>query len=104
MAGQSTPRSNPENAADQTRDDISALRDDLASLRGDIASLFDHAGDYAGAKSREGLERGRQAVSDASRQVEQGRGAAEDTIRRHPFTAVGAALGVGLLIATLSRR
>mgnify|MGYP006280804541 CR=1 FL=1 len=104
MADQAATRSRRDNAADQTSADITALRDDLASLREDVGKLFSHAGDYAGARSREGLERGREVADEARRHLDEGRGAAEDTIRRHPFAAVGVALGAGLLIATLSRR
>jgi ElaB/YqjD/DUF883 family membrane-anchored ribosome-binding protein len=75
------------------RDDIQTIANHLSSLRGDIDKVTASV-KRAGAHQ---AEHARDAASDVLTSVEK-------TVQRDPVTAVGIALGVGLLLGIILRR
>ena len=69
---------------------IAALRDELRKL---VSSLPDDV--------TEGLEKAGERISRTSREA---RATATETVTGHPLTAVGVAVGVGLLVGMMARR
>ena len=89
---------------EKVRDDLDSLRSDLKALRDDFLALKDHGMEGA----RAAAKRTGRYVSDAAHRVsEYGRDArdqVEGQIVDRPFTSVGVALGVGLLMGALIGR
>lgn len=62
-----------------------------------VKEAYDQYVDPALHTMEEGIRRARRAVADGRRTVETCTNEAEHQIRRHPFSAVAAGLGVGML-------
>ncbi len=88
--------------------DVSALQDDMDAIRSDIAALMKDAGSLADAKAREGLTKGKKFAEDATKEAsataKDAKSALESKIRKHPFAAVGAAVGAGVLLSLIGRK
>jgi ElaB/YqjD/DUF883 family membrane-anchored ribosome-binding protein len=91
-------------AAANVDSDLDELRGDLNALRSDLAKLLSDTGTLASAKSKQGLDRGRELTENARKEIDTARHSLEDKVRENPLTAVGIALGAGALISFLSAR
>lgn len=85
-------------------DDIGALKTDFESLKKNVGSLMGSMKDIAEEKAGEGAEMGRDFAHDASESMRNFQAGIEKQIRRKPLTSIGVAVGVGALLAVLSRR
>jgi ElaB/YqjD/DUF883 family membrane-anchored ribosome-binding protein len=97
--------------ANTLRDSKKTVEHAAEGLRDDAREAMDHARESAaefGRRTRhaaaQGLEHGREFAEKAGEVAGNARSAVEDRIRAHPLAAIGLAVGVGVLIATLSRR
>lgn len=84
--------------------DIDALRSDFESLKENVTSLMSSVSRLAGKQGEKGVERSKELASDAADSFSNARESIEGTIRKKPLTSVGVAVGVGALLAMLSRR
>lgn len=92
---------NLEDQVNRLQEDIKSIAASLARMGGDKVT---EAKDTAEGEYRHLLRQGKQVVSEARSQA----GALEtqlvDTIREKPLTAMAGAIGIGFIIALLSRR
>lgn len=92
---------NLEEQVNRLQEDLKTITATLARMGGDKVS---EARDTAESEYRHLLRQGKQVVSEARSQA----GALEtqlvDTIREKPLTAMAGAIGIGFIIALLSRR
>lgn len=108
--------SDPAAAIQDIQGDLKQLRDDVAQLAKQMAGLFSETGDEALGEVKDRVRRMREnlndAVTDAS---ERGREAftevsdnlgeaVEASLREHPMTTIGLAIGLGFLFGTAWRR
>lgn len=84
--------------------DLDALRSDFESLKENVASLMSSVGRLAGKQGEKGVEKSKALAGDAANSLDHARESIEGQIRRKPLTSVGIAVGVGAMIAVLSRR
>src|SRR6185312_6917393 len=94
----------PESLEDQ----VAKLQDDIKAIGTTLAKLSDEkvseARSSARAQYKSLVKSGRHVVDDLSDQVNAYEGQMVEAIREKPLTAVAGAIGVGFLIALLSRR
>lgn len=79
------------------------LKGDFAQLSDDVKVLLSDAGKAARAESKQTFRKGKELAGDAADHALDAKAALEDKIRTHPLTAVGIALGAGIIIAALRR-
>jgi len=108
MSATSTPAKSANGAPDMGKPSVSTeafdkLKGDFAQLSEDVKILLSDAGKAARAESRHTIRKGKALADDAAEQALDAKAALEDKIRAHPLTAVGIALGAGILIAALRR-
>lgn len=107
-------RSSAPGAADLTRtreeeleDQVSQLQSDLKAISKTLSKLtgekVDEAKDYASAEFRQLKRRGQHMLDDAQDQAGEVEQQLKDTIREKPLTAVATALGIGFVLALLTR-
>jgi ElaB/YqjD/DUF883 family membrane-anchored ribosome-binding protein len=93
---------------DRLEDQISRLQDEIKAIGNSLARLTDEkiseARGTAQAQYRSAVRSGKNVVDELSEQVNSYEGQLVDAIRERPLTAVAGAIGVGFLIALLSRR
>jgi ElaB/YqjD/DUF883 family membrane-anchored ribosome-binding protein len=93
---------------DRLEDQIARLQDEIKAIGNSLARLSDakigEARSTAKAQYRTALSSGRNVVDELSEQVNSYEGQLVEAIRERPLTAVAGAIGVGFLIALLSRR
>lgn len=87
---------------------VSRLQDDIKSIGASLAKLSDakvsEARAGARARYRDVVKSGQHVVDDLGDQVSAYEGQLVDAIRERPLTAVAGAIGIGFIIALLSRR
>jgi len=87
---------------------VSRLQDDIKAIAASLAKLSDQrvseARSTAKTQYRNLVESGQHAVDDLGDQMNAYQGQLVDAIREKPLTAVAGAIGIGFLIAVLSRR
>jgi ElaB/YqjD/DUF883 family membrane-anchored ribosome-binding protein len=88
-----------------------ALRNELATLAEDARNLIAATADVAGQKVSDArkrltvaLENGKELYGRVRDQAVEGVQGADQTVREHPYQAIGIALGVGALIGYLAAR
>jgi ElaB/YqjD/DUF883 family membrane-anchored ribosome-binding protein len=88
-----------------------AIRDDMGRLADDARALMAATADAAGEKVGEArerlaaaLERGNEIYGRVRQKAVEGAKAADETVRGHPYEAIGIAVGVGALIGFLVAR
>lgn len=86
-------------ANDAEMPDRQALRDDLNEIAKHVTSLREEIEGLTGSLARAGGHQIHRIQSTANHAV----GALEDAVRRDPLSAIGIALGVGLLLGILRR-
>src|SRR6185437_16192675 len=93
---------------DRLEDQISRLQEEIKAIGGSLARLTDEkiseARGNAQAQYRSAVKSGKNVVDELSEQVNSYEGQLVEAIREEPLTAVAGAIGVGFLIALLSRR
>ena len=89
-------------------DQVAKLQDDIKAIAASLAKLSDQkvgeARSTAQAQYRTLVQSGQHVVDDLTSQVSAYEGQLVDAIREKPLTAVAGAIGIGFLIALLSRR
>lgn len=84
--------------------DVERLKSDLKTLSDDVRSLTNSAAYTARRKADEGVEKGKELWQEAEVQTAKTRDSVTTRIQEKPLTAVGIAMGAGLLLGALSRR
>jgi ElaB/YqjD/DUF883 family membrane-anchored ribosome-binding protein len=94
--------------AKSTRTGVEAIKDDIATLGEDVAHLGSTIGEAASDQTRATIDSIRQSLDaiagDARDVTRAGVGTMQNTIAARPLTSAVAALGVGFILGTLSRR
>lgn len=91
-------------AADRLLADLRAVvRDGQDLLKAGVGDLSEK-GKEAKARLEEALQRARETCEQAESKAGEAAHAAENAIREHPFTSVGIAFGVGVLLGALINR
>jgi len=94
----------PESLEDQ----VAKLQDDIKAIGASLTKLSDdkvaEARSNAKAQYKSLVKSGRHVVDDLGDQMNAYEGQITDAIRERPLTAVAGAIGIGFLIALLSRR
>lgn len=78
--------------------------DDFAELRKDVSRLYEAASQAAASEMRYAKNRIGQLTNDLRAQATERAEHLGQQVRSHPYTAIGASLGVGVLIGFLMRR
>jgi ElaB/YqjD/DUF883 family membrane-anchored ribosome-binding protein len=93
---------------DRLEDQISRLQEEIKAIGNSLARLTDEklseARGNARAQYRSAVQSGKSVVDELSEQVNSYESQLAEAIRERPLTAVAGAVGVGFLIALLSRR
>lgn len=84
----------------QLRSDLQAIGDTLKKLTSEKAG---EAKDMAQTELKQLQRKGRHMVEDAQNQAEEYEQQLKDTIREKPLTAVATALGIGFVLALVTR-
>jgi ElaB/YqjD/DUF883 family membrane-anchored ribosome-binding protein len=84
----------------QLQDDLKAITKTLSKLTGE---KVEEAKDYASAEFRQLKRRGQHMLDDAQDQAGEVEQQLKDTIREKPLTAVATAMGIGFVLALLTR-
>jgi len=94
--------------AKNKRNGMHSIQEELATLGSDVESLASTLGDVASSEARAAIQSIRDRLDDIVGEARaQGRAqvdALEETIQERPFVSVGAAFGLGFLIARLMGR
>lgn len=92
---------------EQLEDQISQLQADLKSIAATLAKLsgdkVNEVKDIAKSEARHLQRQGQHVVEDVQDQASQLEQQLKDTIREKPLTAVASAIGIGFVLALLSR-
>ena len=89
------------NALKSRTDDV---MDDFAELRKDVGRLYDAANQAARSELRFAKNRVGELTADLRSQASDRAEYLGEQVRTHPYAAIGASLGVGLLIGFLMKR
>lgn len=101
-----------DSAVESTREEqleaqVAQLQNDLKSITHTLAKLTENrvegAKEYASAEFRQLKRRGQHVLEDAQGQAEEYEQQLKDTIREKPLTAVATAVGIGFVLALLTR-
>ncbi|MEO8883127.1 MAG: DNA gyrase subunit B [Devosia sp.] len=114
IAEAATPARRGNNRARSARtqesleDQVSKLQDDIKAIGASLAKLSDskvsEVRSNAKTQYKSLVKSGQHVVDDLSDQVNAYEGQIVEAIREKPLTAVAGAIGIGFLIALLSRR
>jgi ElaB/YqjD/DUF883 family membrane-anchored ribosome-binding protein len=95
-------------AEESLEDQVAKLQDDIKAIGASLAKLSDAKVSEARATARERyrdvVRSGQHVVDDLTDQVNAYEGQLVDVIRERPLTAVAGAIGIGFIIALLTRR
>ncbi|MBL9138728.1 MAG: DUF883 family protein [Verrucomicrobiales bacterium] len=91
-------------AADRLLADLRAVVRDGQDLLKAGAGDLSEKGKEARARLEEALQRARVTCEQAESKAGEAAHAAESAIREHPFTSVGVAFGIGVLLGALIQR
>jgi ElaB/YqjD/DUF883 family membrane-anchored ribosome-binding protein len=80
------------------------VMEDFEELRKDVGRLYEAANQAARSEIRFAKNRVGQLTSDLREQASERAEYLGEQVRTHPYAAIGASLGVGLLIGLLARR
>ena len=96
---------------DTMNKEMQAIRNDVGTLAEDARALMAATADVAGDKVAEArkrlsaaLESGKELYGRVREKAVEGAKAADETVREHPYQAIGIALGVGALLGYLLTR
>jgi len=106
--GSNSNSTRSRNREEKLEDQVNRLQEDIKSIAATLARMGNdkvtEAKDTAEGEYRHLLRQGKQVVSDARSQAGALEGQLVDTIREKPLTAMAGAIGIGFLLALLSRR
>lgn len=92
----------------QLEDQVSQLQDDLKAIAATLARLssdkVNEVRDVAKSEARHLQRQGQHVIDDVQDQASAMEKQLKDTIREKPLTAVASAVGIGFILALLSRR
>lgn len=92
----------------QLEDQVSQLQDDLKAIASTLARLSNEkvseVRDVAKSEARHLQRQGQHVIDDVQDQASAMEKQLKDTIREKPLTAVASAIGIGFILALLSRR
>lgn len=92
----------------RTRRALASIQGDISNIRGDLASLGSALGENASAEAKATIKSLRRRfdslAGDAASLPEEVVEDASNTIAENPFIAIGAAFGLGVVLAALLRR
>jgi ElaB/YqjD/DUF883 family membrane-anchored ribosome-binding protein len=91
------------NGAAANTTDMDDVRAELETLKADFGSLLKSVSDIAKSKSNDGVEKGQEFAELAEEKLTQSKESVENKIRANPLTAMGIALGTGILLASLRK-
>ncbi len=91
-------------APKSTEAEISELSDQIRTLQADLAKLTQTMGEIAGGRVEKAKAAAAETMSHAQANALDAYAQAEDSVRRHPGTALGIAAGLGFLVGLLSSR
>ena len=101
-------RTRSSRSQESLEDQIEKLQDDIKAIGASLAKLSDskvsEARSAAKTQYKSLVKSGQHVVDDLSDQVNAYEGQLVEAIREKPLTAVAGAIGIGFLIALLSRR
>jgi ElaB/YqjD/DUF883 family membrane-anchored ribosome-binding protein len=80
------------------------VMEDFEELRKDVSRLYDAANQAARSEIRFAKNRVGQLTSDLRDQASERAEYLSEQVRTHPYVAIGASLGVGLLLGLLAKR
>jgi ElaB/YqjD/DUF883 family membrane-anchored ribosome-binding protein len=80
------------------------VMEDFEELRKDVSRLYDAANQAARSEIRFAKNRVGQLTSDLRDQASERAEYLGEQVRAHPYAAIGASLGVGLLLGLLAKR
>src|SRR5689334_15421465 len=92
------------NGRDALRSRADDVVEDFEELRKDVGRLYEAANQAARSELRFAKNRVGQLTSDLRDQAAERAQLLGEKVRTHPYTAIGASLGVGLLIGMLLKR
>lgn len=101
MSQHTTPMTN---ALGAEKADYATLRSDIDALRDDMKTLAKDARSFAAARGEKAMEKGREFAEEAGERVSAAKQTIEQQVRENPLAALGVAFGVGVLLASLTRR
>lgn len=92
----------------QLEDQVAQLQDDIKSIAATLARLSNEkvseVRDVARSEARHLQRQGQHVIDDVQDQASAMEQQLKDTIREKPLTAVASAVGIGFILALLSRR
>lgn len=104
----STTRSASKPREAQLEDQVAQLQDDLKAIAATLARLSNEkvseVRDVARSEARHLQRQGQHVMDDVQDQASAMEKQLKDTIREKPLTAVASAVGIGFILALLSRR
>lgn len=107
-ARRSANRANSRAKEAQLEDQIAQLQSDLKGIASTLAKLssskVSEARDVATSEARHLQRQGQNVIEDVQEQAGALEQQLKDTIREKPLTAVASAIGIGFVLALLSRR
>ncbi len=80
------------------------VMEDFAELRKDVGRLYDAANQAARSEMRFARSRVGQLTADLRNQASERAELLGEQVRTHPYAAIGASLGVGVLLGLMLRR
>lgn len=108
QARASSRRGNSKPREAQLEDQVAQLQDDLKSIAATLARLSNEkvseVRDVARSEARHLQRQGQHVIDDVQDQASAVEQQLKDTIREKPLTAVASAVGIGFILALLSRR
>ena len=105
QASERLVRSKSDGAAREAlRSRTDDVMEDFEELRKDVGRLYDAANKAARSEMRFAKNRVGQLTSDLREQAQERAEYLGEQVRTHPYAAIGASLGVGLVLGLLARR
>ncbi|MFZ2031361.1 MAG: hypothetical protein WAU68_13695 [Vitreimonas sp.] len=92
------------NGRDALRSRADDVMEDFEELRKDVGRLYEAANQAARSEVRFAKNRVSQLTSDLRDQASERAEYVGEQVRTHPYLAIGASLGVGLLLGLLAKR
>ena len=92
-----------ESEISSAQSDLQAVRDDLIAIRADLDALLSSSTRVAAGEAMRQREKVEHIAEDIAMTAEDYLANLEETLRRHPLTALGVALAAGMLITSMSR-
>lgn len=86
------------------KETMEKVRSDLASLGEEVKGIISQIAKMAATQGEAAMSRGKALADDATDRLVDARASTESLIRRHPLAAIGIAVGVGVIIAAMSRK